>query len=250
MTPAAGETPTPAESSTGTATVTETPTATPAGAPGVIDQGGVPFHSLTVESLDAGIEHSYWFTITGSSVITVGLVMAPDFDPVLKIVDEGGNTVVDQNNAGAGAVERVERLALNAGESYQLVVREKDGQAAGYSFTIDDGDGANILFFVAPLAYDETKNTLMGTDQIDFWHFFGEEGDVVTIAVVPNDESDVLFLLLTPLLVDMSDDYIDDRPSGQPEQATFTLPEAGLYTIWVEEWTLSGSDYLVTLTKS
>jgi hypothetical protein len=221
--------------------------ATPGGLT-IVDMGEVGFHSLVLDTLQPGTRHAYTITVEAGTTITVGLVMPAEFDPVIKLISRDGSLLAERNDVGAGEVERLEGFVLDNEGEYRIMVHDISDRGADYTFTLDDGLSLDYLYFAGLLEYDDTKNTQMPADRLDFWHFYGEAGDEITISLTPNDTSDLRFLLMTPEFGELSNGYIDQRPGGQPEQATFTLPLTGLYTLQVEEYFLLASDYLVRLT--
>ncbi len=230
----------------------ETPTPTGSATPGeaaVVDMGDAGFHSLVLDTLEPGTRHAYTISVEAGTTITLGLVMPAEFDPVVKLLDQEGKLLLEKNDVGAGEVERIEGFVVEDDAEFRIIVHDIDDRGADYSFTLDDGLSFDFLYFVGLLKYGDTKNTQMPANRLDFWHFYGEEGDEITISLTPNDSSDLRFLLYTPEFDELSDGFVDQRPGGQSEQATFTLPRSGLYTLQVEEFNLLSSDYLVRLTE-
>lgn len=228
------------------ASLTPTPSSTPAGEPTIAEQGDAEVQSLIVETMNANESHSYTLAIAASTSLTISLVMPPEFDPKLKLLNPAGGVVLDQNNSPAGEVERVNGVLLESG-TYELIISEAANRETPYALTLQDDESFN-LHFQNPLTYGDVDNTVMRPNSIDYWHFYGRAGDSVTISTVPNDQSDLLFLVMDPQLEDVTDDYVDERGQGQPEQITLTLPVDGLYTIQVEEYAYGEADYLIRLT--
>lgn len=232
---------------------TETPSPTVSATPGgqtVVDMGDVGFHSLVLDTLQPGTRHAYTISVEAGTTITVGLLMPAEFDPVLKLIDREGTILAERNDVGAGEVERLEGFVLENDGEYRILVHDIADRGTDYTFTLDDGLSFDFLYFAGLLKYGDTKNMQMPEDRLDFWHFYGEAGDEITISLTPNDTSDLRFLLMTPEFGELSSGFVDERPGGQSEQATFTLPLTGIYTLQVEEYNLLASDYLVRLTEA
>lgn len=228
------------------------PSATPTGEalPGT-DMGDINFFSLWNEFLDEDGMHRMRFELASTQAITLHMTMPPTFNPTFRIFNADGNVVVDQNNSPAGQAERLNNHQLPAG-TYYIVARETSGQETEYAMTLWIRPESNQprIYFGDPLAYNQSKSAQLteGTSvPYHFWHFYGEEGDIVTIRVAPSDESDIIFDIFTPSLGYLLDFEVDEWGSGQAEEVTVTLSETGLYTIQVSEFYGEPSNYTISL---
>jgi serine/threonine-protein kinase len=100
------------------------------------------------------------------------------------------------------------------------------------------------------LSYGQTVEGQLTVEQPVAWTFYGQTGDVITLAVQGGDNPNLdPFLTLndstgTPLMLDD-----DGGPGVNPLIEAYTLPEDGVYTVEVSSVAQEGS-FSLTLTKS
>ncbi|MFQ5401319.1 MAG: hypothetical protein ACE5E7_17185 [Anaerolineae bacterium] len=262
-TPAAG-TPTETPSPPGNATATPTPsgmTVTPSPTPitptpantrvnftekqlGSLDSEELVSAHLPVDEL-----HSWTFSVAASDTITVSAAATGNADILLSVVGPGGITLRSQNAAGPGLVEIMTELPLPSAGDYQIQIRSANGLAGDYALMVTDSGSYNFVFRDL-INYGDSRSALMTAESDHFWFFAGNQGEVITIAILPTDNSDLFMELYGADAIRVSD-FIDDGNSGEPEQLTaFTLPDTGIYSIHVGEFNFEQAGYLITVTRN
>lgn len=257
-----GGTPTEIPGGTATLTVTpggptptNTPTVTPGGstatntpnAANIIVQGNINSQSLVVDTLTAGVGHQYNFQVNAGDVISISVVMVNNNNPSFELVDPDGDVVARQNNNPAGETEQLISFTISETGQYAVVIREEGGNAADYAMTLGKATDTFVLVFNGPLIFDQSDAAFIKDNHLHYWHFFGESGDEITVIIEPTGDANMAFRVRDPLLQFLDEDYTNGGGGGVVEEATFTLPATGLYTIDVEEWDFASGDYTITI---
>ena len=236
---------------------TPTPTAstpagpTPTGGAGngtVIEVDEIEPGLLGFEQLGANERHNWPFFIDTSRAITISVAAEPAANLILAILDGSQMPVVEQNQAPAGQLETIAGHEFDPNEDYFIQVYATDGTPTSYAMTVW-GDDSLVLRARGVLEYDDTTADTIGASEINFWFFAGQEGDAVTLTVMPSDNADMVFLLYWPDGQEVDDVYEGEHP-GEPVTLSLTLPQTGIYTIQVEEWNFDPADYQISLTQN
>ncbi|RMG96520.1 MAG: hypothetical protein D6706_10075, partial [Chloroflexi bacterium] len=170
-------------------------------------------------------------------------------DIVISIIDPNGATILEQNNAPAGEVERIEGLPLTIIGQYQIHVRTANGSMTDYAIMYLD-DSAYTFVFMGILTYGETRSNITLPEENDhFWHFYGTAGENITINITPGADGDVFLELYAPS-TDKISGFVDDGLMGEAEQYSTTLPETGIYSIRTGEFDFAATTYTITLLRN
>lgn len=231
----------------GTAVSTPNTSGTPSGFT-VVNKGEFTTEALATEQIGQNEIHTWNYTVTASSLITLYLVSPPNGDMVIGIVDPAGNLLVQQNNAPAGQIETLAAYALPVAGVYQIQVWATNGIITTYSMSVSD-EVSYPLPFMGLLNYGETKLIDLPESTDQFVHFYGTLGEIVTITAEPMDNGD-LFLYLHGIDASILIDFFDETGPGEVEQLEgFALPATGLYTIRIGEYDFNATQYEITVTR-
>ncbi len=237
----------PTATSAGTAVSTPNTSGTPAGST-VINKGGFTTEVLATEQIGQNEIHTWNYTITASSLITLYLASPPNGDMAIAITDPAGNLLVQQNNAPAGQIETLAAYELPTAGVYQIQIWAANGIATTYSMSVTD-DVSYPLPFVGVLNYGETRLIDLPERTDQFVHFYGTLGEIVTITAEPLDNGD-LFLYLHGIDASILEEFFDETGPGEVEQlAGFVLPATGLYAIRIGEYDFNATQYEITITR-
>lgn len=269
-TPAAGETPD--DSTTPISTETVAPGTTVATTPGenptetavpstpgtintppgstVVTKDAIGPEELATEPLPANEIHSWPYSVTSATFITVSVAAPDNIDMAIAIANASGAILTQQNIALAGQVEVLVAYNLPAAGSYQVRVWAANGAATSYSLLVTETGSYNFLF-AGILSYGETQTIAMNAESDHFWHFYGTVGERVTITAVPQDQGDLFLELYGGPDTENLSGFVDEGSSGEQEQiATFTLPETGIYVIRVGEFEFQPTSYQISLVRN
>jgi hypothetical protein len=243
-------TPTPTPDENGAeATATPTPDPDAAADPGtVVEKGELISGELFGGRLDAGEVHWWRFAIEESDFLTVTAV-ANQGNLILVLLDEEANTLHEQNDAPAQAVESILNFELDEPGDYILEVRTDDNVTADYGLLFMLSDSYTFVMF-GLINYDQQRpNIILEADSDHVWHFAGTAGDQITVLATPQDDMDPFLELYGPD-GELISDFIDEGVAGEAEELVFTLPETGLYAIRLGEIDFEAGLYTIRLTRN
>ncbi len=250
-TPPPGASLTPTPTSTGGTSEPGTPTVTPQ--PGTytiveVDPINPDAAMYGVETLGAWQKQNWPLTLIDSQAITIGIAAEPDMNIVVAVYDEADNTVLaPQDNAPAGQLEEIRNLRVDPTKSYIVQVYETNGRDGAYFMTIVGDQTEVVLFSRGILSYGLTRQDTIAADHRHFWYFYGEAGDVIDITTT-TDANKLILISLYDMNADLlSDDDGVELEYVEEEILDFTLPETGLYLIWLEEFAYESAPYTLTI---
>jgi hypothetical protein len=167
-------------------------------------------------------------------------------DMVVAVFDEVDNVVwAPQNNAPAGQMEQVVALPVNPANRYVVQVYETNGREGNYFMTIE-GNGASVIILSRGiLTNDDTQQDFIIPYARHFWYYYGEVGDTVDVLTTADDGQ-----LMLIWLRDQRANLLTDDLGTEEELLEFTLPETGLYLVWLEELSYEEAFYEVTVTNN
>ena len=153
----------------------------------------------------------------------------------ITIYDEDLNIVKTQDASLAGLPEI---LYFDPPElkDYKVRISERNGIAGGYLLTI--GVDPILLNAKGLLTYGLPRGGTIYEDELDYWFFQGQQGDMVEITVSSEAGADVSALLFNA----------DGDDLGGLDE-TIMLPETGWYIIEMEEFNLKQNSYDITVAK-
>ena len=248
--PTATLTPTPDTEDDEDETLDETPTPTPTGDFETAFQGELASGDLVGGRLTLNEIHEWRFAIRASDILTVSAI-ADQGNLVLRLYDESGELVQEQNEAPPLAVESITGLELSEPGEYRLLVSVADGQTADYHllFLLSD----SYTFVMQGLLFPEVEEMAeVRADSDHSWHFAAMAGDTVGIMVIPLDEMDAYFRLYDPagdLVLGETGRgiFVDEEGPGLPEELLITLPETGLYAVQVGDMDFESGAYIIVI---
>ncbi|MCL4264291.1 MAG: hypothetical protein KJ069_13795 [Anaerolineae bacterium] len=246
--PGASLTPTPTAGTpaSGTATATVTPQ------PGTytiveIDPINPDAAMYGVETLGAWQKQNWPLQLIDSQAITIGVAAEPSMNLVIAVYDEQDNLLVEQDNAPAGQLEEIRNLRLDPTQTYIIQVYETNGRPGVYFMTIVGDQTEVVLYSRGILSSGLTRQDILAAEHRHFWYFYGEAGDVIDITTTTDPDKLILISLYDMNADLLSDDDGVELEYVEEEILDFTLPETGLYLIWLEEFAYELAPYSITV---
>lgn len=232
-----------------TAAPTSPSLATPTQPPDEVSAGTIAPGQLGFELVGDQQIHAWNVSLGLGDVITVSVAGQPGKDMVISLVDPNGQTLVDsQNSAGSGSIERLNNFTINTDGAHKLLVRTADNTAADYVLTIYD-DASFPFIFQDIMEYgDSASGVSLTADSDDYWLFYGEVGDNITLSVDPTGSDTDLFLTLWNSTGDVDDS--DETDLGATETINYTIASDGMYALQVADWDFLPRGYAISLTQN
>lgn len=202
-----------------------------------------------IETLEPWQKQNWQMTLTSSQLITISVAAEPTMDLVIAVFDNQQNLLVEQNSSPAGHLESIINLIVDPSQRYVVQVYERQGLPGDYFITLVGDDPDIVLSSRGVLTYGQTGQDHMHEGHYHFWYFYGQQGDVVNITTVAADSR---LLLLT--LYNHEGDVMQDSSGRNLEYveetiSNFTVPETGLYLIWLEEAIFDPATYSITISR-
>lgn len=223
------------------------PTATSDGDETVtVDQEELPPDSIETGQLGANEIHRWPFAVTSAGVITVNIASELELDAGIMIRDPSGNIVGQQNNAQDGAPEVLVTVPLTELGTYDVLITNENDVTGYYAILVLTEESYTFVFN-GTIDTGQSEPAELKTDNDHFWHFYGTAGDIVTIRVTPNDNSDLFIRLFDPeahLTVEL---HNETGPGEVEELLSYTLPDTGFYSILVGELNFGAANYTISL---
>lgn len=244
---------TPPPGSTSTPTVATTPVAT--GQPGsysVIEVDAInPDNGMFgYDTLESWQKQNWPLTLNDSTVITIGVAAEPTMDIAIAVFDDSDTPLRVQNNAPAGQLEEIQNLPVDPNGTYIVQVYDANGIAGHYFMSIVGNETGLVLLSKGILAYGATRQVTIAEDHNHFWYFYGQAGDVVDITTVAQGDDLMLLSLYDQRAALLDDENGNSLQYEEEEILDVTLPETGLYLIWVSEEFSTPASYSITVTKN
>jgi hypothetical protein len=203
--------------------------------------------SIETGRLGTGEIHRWTYEITSTEQLTVNLASDYLLDVAVSVVDPGGQTIAQQNNASNGEPEILSGVTLMNPGVYDILVSSPTGEPGNYSILVSNEESYSYIF-QGTLQIGDGRSAAAAAENDHFWHFTGTEGQAVTIVVIPTGDSDLFLNLFdthgVPLIR-----FHNETSSGEPEQIiNYVLPESGIYPLRVGEFNYNPSEYEIFLT--
>jgi hypothetical protein len=200
---------------------------------------------LAATRLEANQIHEWLYEVTASEAITVSAVSA-DADLIITLLNPSGQQISETNNFAAGQVELLQNFTLSDEGEYKIRIRTSNGGATDYAIMITSSESYTFVFR-GVLQYGDLEQATSKAKNDHFWHFYGQEDDVITINLTPQGSSDLFMELYGPDAERISQ-FIDDGNPGEAESlADFTLPATGIYSIRIGEYDFQPTTYQIEL---
>ncbi len=203
-----------------------------------------------LERMGAWQKQNWTITLTASDLITIGIAAEPTMNLAVAVYDETDTLLLEQNNAPAGQLEEVRGLVVDPDGTYIIQVYDVNGAEGHYFITIVGNEPEIVLYSRGILPYGSMRQDAIAADHRHFWYFYGQAGDVVDILTTANGSGLLLISLYDKDADLMEDDNGDVLEYVEEEIIDFTLPETGLYLIWLEEFAYEPASYTITVVKN
>lgn len=200
-----------------------------------------------LETLGAWQKQNWPITLISSQAITIGVVAEPSMNMAVAVFDGDDNLLVTQDNAPAGQLEEITNLRVDPAKTYIIQVYETNGRSGAYFMTIVGDQTEVVLYSRGLLSSGLTRQDGMAADHRHFWYFYGRAGDVIDITTTTTPDRLILISLYDMNADLMTDDDGDELEYVEEEILDFTLPETGLYLIWLEEFGYEAASYSITV---
>jgi hypothetical protein len=244
---------TPPPGSTSTPTVVTTPVAT--GQPGnysVIEVDAInPDNGMFgYDTLESWQKQNWPLTLNDSTVITIGVAAEPTVDIAIAVFDDSDTPLRVQNSAPAGQVETMQNLMVDPNGTYTVQVYDANGMPGHYFMTIVGNETGLVLLSKGILSNGVTQQAMIAEDHNHFWYFYGQAGDVVDITTIAQGNALMILSLYDQRAALLDDENGNALQYEEEEILDVTLPDTGLYLIWVEEEFFTPASYSITLIKN
>ena len=246
--PIASPTATPLPTYTPDGAASPIPTSSPSPTPGgTSNQGEIETGQVLNRVLAPGERHRWTHYGQVGDHIHILVGPATGIDTEITVNNPQGTRILTLNSGGAGQMDMVEDLELTQTGSYQIIIRDVDGDSGAYALAVTAVGDVTIVF-PGNLNYGDNVARSLPADTYHIWHFQATAGDQVTIVVAPQDEIDIEFDLYRPAMGDPLR-HVDANGPGDPEELTIRLDETGFYSILIQEYTGHPGSYALSLTR-
>ncbi|MCP5100713.1 MAG: hypothetical protein GY943_34625 [Chloroflexi bacterium] len=213
-----------------------------------LDIGTLSPFQLEFEQLNNNEIHVWTLDLQANESITISVAAQPSVNTVLTLVDPVGSTIISQNIAAAGEIEILANQPITETGMYKLQITTINNISGAYVVSFYTNENSSVpIIFKDILIYGDTSSDTLTAETDDYWHFYGNCDDSVTITVTPNSSSADLFITLWAATDDIAE---SDEPVGATETITLTLPSDGMYTIQVADWDFLEQGYEISLIQN
>ena len=192
------------------------------------ESGSIAFgDTVSGEVAEAGAISSWSFTANEGDLIGAVVVVYDDFDAVLDVVDENGNSI------------REDTRDASFGDENMLIEIPADGEYAIQVMGFEDSTGSFDLTLGYPMSNSVFAAAELTEDEIDLgdvYPFIAVAGDMVGIVVAPEEGLDTAVLVEQDDVVVEGLGYTPDRgfDTVAGEEYVFIVPEDGVYQFVVK----------------
>lgn len=212
-----------------------------------IDRGDIGLGATETATLTPGGADAWTYRSSGDEWITVGVVATDDWDPMLEVFDESGESIASDDDGGEGLNPRLSFLHLEEPGRYELRVYPFSGHG-GYQITVtaeeEPAAGGGVI------GYGETVSGVLTPSFPEHdWTFIGSEGDFVSISLEGTEElRDTYLELYGPGGEELTRD--DDGGEGLFALISgYRLPQSGEYRIVARGFGRATGPYTLTLAR-
>jgi len=191
----------------------------------------------------AGVDE-WTYCSEGDEYVTIDVVARGDWDPVLDVLNEDGETVASDDDSGGDYNPRLFGLHLEAPGCYALRVSAYSGYG-DYEIAVRTGEAPGG----GSLTYGDTVSSNLALGERETWTFEAQAGDAVRISMVGSGGlTDTYLELLDPDGLYLTGD--DDSGEGNFALiAGYMLPVTGTYRISALSYASQSGPYTLTLEK-
>jgi hypothetical protein len=180
--------------------------------------------------------HEWTMPLEIDDEIILSVIGEPSMDTVLTIYDANLNVLASANQNPVGKAETITFISPATG-NYKVRVSETNRKAGGYLLAAGAVDYQ--LLPQGMLTFGSTGRATIYVDEVHYWFFKGNQGDVIDLALVSEPNTNLLVFLY-----DSAGDYVT-----VDEIQDTLLPETDWYVLELEEWAADENAYELTLTK-
>ena len=172
-------------------------------------------------------------TIPADTGLQIDVIATGDLDPVMRVLDAGGEVIAEDDDGGDNLNSRVRLGAEERSRRITIEVDSFDAEWAegeyGGSFDLRLETNEYVAVATRPVTYGARETgTLMGEEHL--FTMQGRAGEPVEIALIATDDQLDPYLELRDSLGEaLASD--DDGGEGLNSLLRFTFPEDGTYTI-------------------
>jgi hypothetical protein len=239
-------TPPPGATMTPTPENNTTPVATATTGSGGVTNKGEPFVNIEFEMSELADSeiHEWSLPLDVEDKIIVSVIGEPAMNMAVKILDQNLNELLNQNNSPAGAVESVSFTPPSVGIYKFQITNMTNAQAGAYIMTYSiDAPSEYKILPQGQLLFDTQRTSTILVDELHYWFFKANGGDIVDLEVSSEASANLLLSLYTSDGNDVGDYFLVE------ELEAVEIPETGWYVLEFEEWGLDENDYQLTLSK-
>ncbi len=192
------------------------------------ESGSIAFgDTVSGEVAEAGAVSSWRFSAIEGDLIGAVVTVFGDFDAVVDVVDEAGDSILDGARDASFGDENL-LIDIPANGEYSIQIRGFEDSTGAFDLTLGY-PMSNSVFASAELTEDEI-------DVGDVYPFIALAGDMVGIVVSPEDELDTAVLVEQDGAVVEGVGYAPDRgfDTVEGESYVFIAPEDGVYQFVVK----------------
>lgn len=250
-----GNNPTPTITPTPPPGSTAVPTATPeqslaSPTPENSQNGTLLSDDLGFGTLASGTIHQWNINLEAGTAVTITVAMEASANPSITLISPSDEMLVNtQNLSPAGQFEIVGNLPVPQSGTYELLIHSDTTSTADYMVNFYDSQSLPLLSFEGFFEDDVTTTETIEVDTDDYWVFYLEQDDVITLTVDPNDAQADLFISL------WHKDGLDpnaesDEDIGETEIIEdYVAPHTGLFVLQIGEWDFAQAPYSLTFER-
>jgi len=148
-------------------------------------------------------------------------------DPYLELYSPDGELLIADDDGGGEFDALIEYYVLPASGEYRVIASDVAGEPGSYELTLKRAQ----LEIRGRLSYDQPAEAMLGAGERHHWQFEGQQGDFVTISMLPTGKWwDTYLELFAP----SGERLAGDDDSGTESSSAileFELPATGIYRV-------------------
>ncbi|MCX7682479.1 MAG: PPC domain-containing protein [Anaerolineae bacterium] len=163
----------------------------------------------------------------GDEVSMAMTVVEGEMDAYLELYSPAGELLISDDDSGGGLDALIEYYLLPVSGEYRVIASEVAGEPGSYRLKLERAQ----LQIKGRLSYGQPAQATLEAGARHHWQFEGQQGDIVTISMIPTGEWwDTYLALFAPSgkLLTSDDDSGVESSSAIIE---FALPATGVYRV-------------------
>ena len=214
------------------------------------ESDGILFYGDTAAGSITDASPATWEFI-GLEGEVIDVIVRPkteEFDAILDLLDESGNSVLEAEIDDSFGVEELRDFTLPTSGSYLIAISGFANSTGDYEVTL--AEAGSLVGAEGAISYGETLAGSVTAEEGSTWGFTGGAGDFVDITVLPLEEFDLVVDVFDP----SGSSLLEEGPLDDSFDTEFIrilpLPDDGAYTIVVTGYEGEVGDYEITLDLS